>query len=171
MKAGLPSFIFVRHAETEWNALGLTMGQRDIPATDEGISIARENVVGLSYQVPWVVSSSLVRALETAAVFSQGSVSIKVSDLWMERDWGPFEGHPKACRPNEPNPPEVEPWSTFVARIQLGIKSLPNSDLGVVVSHSGVFKALMYIGYRPELSLAKVPHATPIILKDGRNNV
>ncbi len=165
MAAVLPSFIFVRHAETEWNALGLTMGQRDIPAKDSGLSLARAMNLSLSHKVPWIVSSSLKRARDTAAAFSQSSASVIVSDLWVERNWGPFQGQPKAFRPSDLNPPGVEPWSAFVARIQLGIKSLPDTNLGMVVSHSGVFKALVHIGYRPETGFIKIPHATPIILK------
>ena len=164
MATGLPSFIFVRHAETEWNKLGLTMGRQNIPASESGICAARATTIGFSHKLPWIVTSSLVRARDTASVFSDGSVSIIVSDSWIERDWGPFEGQPKAYRPNDRDPPGTEPWSDFVERIEIGIKSLPSSDLGMVVSHSGVFKALMEIGYHPEFELAKVPHATPIIL-------
>lgn len=141
------------------------MGQRDIPTTSAGLDFARSNISNLPHEVSWIVSSSLLRASETASVFSRGMIPVQLSDLWAERNWGPFEGHPKVRRSNELDLDGVEAWCAFVSRVRLGVSLLPSVGRGMVVSHSGVFKALLFLGYRADVNSATVPNATPILLQ------
>lgn len=157
--------VFVRHAVTEWNTAGKIMGQMDIPPTKEGLRLAKLAAASLTIEVSWIVSSPLQRALKTSQIFSFGrDIPVQISSLWMERYWGPFEGLLKIDRPNFYDPPGVEAWADFVARVLCGVNHLPKDGIGLVVSHSGVFKALLALGFCSPGHVGSLPHCHPIIL-------
>ena len=90
----------IRHGQTDWNADGLLQGSSDIPLNDIGRQQARDAISTLRSR-PWdaVVSSSLVRARETAEIIA-GGLDIELgppyADL-VERDYGSLEGTPSAA--------------------------------------------------------------------------
>ena len=66
----VPTLVFVRHGQTDWNAEGRLQGQRDIPLNDIGRGQARRNGVTIAEAIPEAagfdfVSSPLSRARET----------------------------------------------------------------------------------------------------------
>jgi probable phosphoglycerate mutase len=69
--------LLIRHAQSQWNALGRWQGQADPPLSDEGRRQAAAAAARISVE-PWyagfdlVVSSDLARAAETAALLSEG---------------------------------------------------------------------------------------------------
>ena len=82
--------LFVRHGQSEWNALGRWQGQADPPLSDLGRAQARLAASAITAAaaraaspVTGIVSSTLVRALETAAIISD---AIGVYPLHLERD-------------------------------------------------------------------------------------
>lgn len=141
------------------------MGQADIPASDDGIKAAEFKAAGYSDKPLWIVSSSLKRALSTAGVFSRATgLPVNIDPVWMERNWGAYQGQLKSIRPEGGYLDGVEHWEVFLARIADGLKNLPNDGEGMVVSHSGVFKALLALGYQPNFKEKATPHAQPIKL-------
>ena len=80
----------VRHGQSEWNALGLWTGLRDIELNDIGIEEARqaaESLRGITFDVAY--TSALVRAQQTLAaglVEALGAALDRCDALERERD-------------------------------------------------------------------------------------
>ena len=58
--------IFIRHAETQWNLLGLIQGHTDIPICKDGEINARKWKINSNNYILW--SSPLKRATQTAEI-------------------------------------------------------------------------------------------------------
>jgi broad specificity phosphatase PhoE len=87
-----PRLWLVRHGETEWAKNGRHTGRTDIPLTDLGRSqaVAVGRKIGKQAFVE-VLSSPLVRALDTCRIAGFGARVEVVDDLW-EWDYGSDEG-------------------------------------------------------------------------------
>jgi len=88
-------FYFVRHAETEWNALQLCQGLKDIELNDKGRKTSLEFARKLSkIPIECICSSPLKRAYQTAETISQFQPDAQFNfiDELKERDWGELEG-------------------------------------------------------------------------------
>ncbi len=85
--------VLIRHGQSEWNASGRWQGQQDPPLTDVGRNDARRAAAGLG-TFDAVMSSPLVRAVETAATLAEGIGvgPVLTDDRWMERSAGSWEG-------------------------------------------------------------------------------
>lgn len=141
------------------------MGQADVPASADGLREAEREAANYSKRISWIVCSPLQRAMKTAEAFScAGDVCVKSDPLWLERFWGPYEGRLKSDRPDSGPLVGVEPWEIFQDRIARGLALLPCNGEGIVVSHSGVFRALLALGYQANFADLLVPHAQPIRL-------
>lgn len=86
---------FVRHGETDWNAIGRLQGHSDIPLNQAGLTQAialREKLANISFAAAF--SSDLSRARETARLIlsSSASASLIESPSLRERYAGDFEG-------------------------------------------------------------------------------
>lgn len=83
-----------RHGETEYNRLGLFMGQKDIELNEKGIAQAHklgEKAEGLV--IDFILSSSLIRAIQTAKIVkSHIKKEIKIDSRLIERNVGVLEG-------------------------------------------------------------------------------
>lgn len=83
----------VRHAQTEWNALGKAQGHSDIPLDDEGRRQAEALGAAFSnLRLDRVVSSDLCRAVETAESVAGGNFKLVLNADLRERDLGAWEG-------------------------------------------------------------------------------
>ena len=80
----------VRHGRTEANARGLLQGRLDRPLDDEGHRQAQA-IAAMVGPVDEVISSSLVRARQTASYFGADA---SVDDRWIEIAYGEYEGVP-----------------------------------------------------------------------------
>lgn len=159
------SIVFVRHAYTNWNLSGLTMGQTDVPATEKAIGDAKTAAKNYMGKPSWIVSSPLGRARETAEQFSSKlKAPLFIDSLWMERHWGAFESQPKTVRHASDATEGVEEWGAFVDRVVRGLSALPRHGEGMVVSHSGVYRVLISLGYRSNYSANSPDHAFPVKL-------
>src|SRR5689334_18147201 len=87
-------FIFVRHAQTDWNVEGRLQGHTDVPLNAEGIrqaSVICEKL--LADHVDYVISSPLIRALKTAAYIAETHQKpIHIDSRLKERSFGRYEG-------------------------------------------------------------------------------
>jgi broad specificity phosphatase PhoE len=82
----------VRHGQSEANARGVMCGRSDPPLTDVG----RRQAAALAAALPRptrLITSPLVRARETAAVFAT-DVAAEIDPRWTEMDYGALDGQP-----------------------------------------------------------------------------
>jgi probable phosphoglycerate mutase len=160
-EAALPrslALTIVRHGETELNRRGLTIGSLDPGLTGEGrLAVARAAGIlsraGLGATA--LYTSPALRCRESAAILAPrlGHAPLVLGDL-AERCWGAFEGRPRALRSRLPPSPAsgVEPEPDFHARVRRAFAAL--GPRPVVVTHSGVFRALAaWLGLPPSALL------------------
>ena len=90
------SFTFLRHAESQGNALGYLQGRTDVPLSEKGAEQVRrlaETWRGQAISFDRIFSSSLKRAVLTAEIIASilgGKVEIDPN--WSERYFGEYEG-------------------------------------------------------------------------------
>ena len=166
MVAGVLRLLFVRHGQSEWNALGRWQGQADPPLSDFGRMQARLAARAItaateraSAPVAAIVTSTLVRALETATIISDELQVHPVhleTDL-IERDAGEWSGLTRAeiderfpgYLGNGSRPPGYEPDNVMldrtcraVDRIIERFAALDEPATVVVITHGGVIYTL-----------------------------
>lgn len=156
--------LLVRHAESEWNAVGRWQGQADPPLSDLGRQQARRaaSCVGT---VDAIVASDLERAVETALIIStEIGVGPVVTDAGLrERDAGEWSGLTRAeiderwpgyladtkvtgMAPGEPRrPPGWEQDAVLLERALAAIRRVaalaPGGDI-LAVTHGGLVYAV-----------------------------
>lgn len=183
--------LFVRHGESEANALPITQGQLDTPLSDRGIGQASLIAARLrDERIDCVYVSDLDRAVQTARMIVEHhpGVSLVRSSLLRERSAGVFEG-----RPNEEFKREYEKFSFGKFRPYRGesfedlqrravefYQGLLDMHLGqtvLLVGHGGFFTSLLlYLMNRPiELDAfreARPPNCALTVLEidDDRNH-
>lgn len=142
--------LLVRHGETDSNRRGHLLGRADPPLTPTGWEQARTLATRLP-RPDVVVSSPLLRARQTAAVFGG---EVRVDERWIELDYGEFDGVPLRDVPADvwrewranPTfaPPGGESLTTLGARVRAAcaemVDELQHHDV-VVVSHVSPIKA------------------------------
>ena len=148
--------VVVRHGESEWNVLGKWQGRADTQLTESGRAQARaaaEHISRGAFSFERVVSSSLRRAHDTAAIIAEhlGLAAPQVDDRLVETDVGPWEGlreheieraWPNYLRDRR-TPPDFEPPAEVFARATTALHELAQSRARVlVVSHSGVIRTV-----------------------------
>jgi broad specificity phosphatase PhoE len=156
-----------RHGETDWNVAGRWQGHTDVPLNAVGYSQARALGRALRRVSPVaVVSSDLVRAVETARVAAALlRVELAYTDRELrERAFGCFEGltreecvarHPEAWRAwvEEQRAPEGgEDRKVLAARVTAAIgraaeELLPGAGPLLVVTHGGSLRAAVTAAY------------------------
>ncbi len=146
-KFGTTPFYFLRHGETYESREGIVQGQNDTELNTAGRKMAEDAAEALS-NIPLasIHASPLKRAWMTASIVSvlTGVPVHALPDL-MERHWGKFQGRRKAHRPSAANPETVETVEDFRKRVTKAMESIPGPSPVLVVSHSGVFRALCEI--------------------------
>jgi broad specificity phosphatase PhoE len=93
-----PLVYLVRHGETELNASNLYRGWENPPLNADGVEAAEEAGNYFSYErIGQVVSSDLIRAMQTADIILPLSCNFYVDLNPMVRPWhiGSFSGEPK----------------------------------------------------------------------------
>lgn len=141
---GTSPFYFLRHGETDESREGIVKGQSESELNDAGSKMAEaaaETLLGVS--LGSIYSSPLKRTWKTASIVSAltGAPTYPLPGL-MERHWGAFQGRPKAHRPTTPNPDTVETEDDFRRRVGQAMASIAGPLPVLVVSHSGVFRAI-----------------------------
>ncbi|MEO8104884.1 MAG: histidine phosphatase family protein [Candidatus Saccharibacteria bacterium] len=142
---------FVRHGLSVMNKQGIFSGRTETPLAREGVQqaeLAGSHAAGL--HIDCIVSSPMKRAIDTATIIAQKIgypvEKIIVSDLFMERAFGPLEG--TAYQPNMKieHIEGVEKAELIVQRARAGVEylhSLPAETI-LVVSHGAIGRALRH---------------------------
>ena len=159
-----PRLFFVRHGETDWNAVGRLQGKRDTALNDTGREQARTVGRLLRDLVPDCesldfIASPLARTRETMELLRQAvglpRAGYRLEPCLAEISFGEWEGRTwKELRESEPNlyaarkrdcwhftPPGGESYAAVAARVQPLLESLTRDTL--VVSHGGVARAVL----------------------------
>lgn len=139
----------IRHGQTAWNAEGRMQGLTDVPLNDVGRGQARD-AVSLLNSTQWdaVVSSTLDRARETAAIIADGlAVPLGPSyDLLVERRYGEAEGLTMdqiESRWPDREIPGLEPVSSVTERGTAALERIATEFAGqdvVVVCHGTLIR-------------------------------
>ena len=88
-------FYYVRHGQTPWNVEGRMQGNTNIPLNEVGVEQARK--VSLPKDISLIVTSPMLRALETAAIIAHNHhLPIHIEPALKERGFGSFEGRLKS---------------------------------------------------------------------------
>jgi probable phosphoglycerate mutase len=90
-----PRILFIRHAESEWNARGLWQGWGDPPLSARGVSQAEALAMQLEAhgRIDALVTSSLARAVQTAeAVAARLGIEVRPDPRLRELGVGSWEG-------------------------------------------------------------------------------
>ena len=155
--------VLVRHGQSEWNAVGRWQGWADPPLSALGREQARLAVDAVG-PVDVVVSSDLLRALDTAAILASGLDLGKpaIVPALRERDVGDWTGltraeidrrWPGALSGPMPDPPGGETWERLLQRVLAAMAHLAEAypDQRVLaVSHGGFIRALeRHLGVDP----------------------
>ena len=158
--------LFVRHGQSEWNALGRWQGQADPPLSALGRAQARIAATAITAAatraaspVVGIVSSTLVRALETATIISDeiGVWPLHLEADLVERDAGEWSGLTRSeiderfpgYLNNGSRPQGYEPDDIMLARTLRGVDRIIDrfsaNDAAatvVVITHGGVIYTL-----------------------------
>ncbi|MDL2235696.1 histidine phosphatase family protein [Christensenellaceae bacterium OttesenSCG-928-L17] len=147
--------IFIRHGESQANKDGVIAGSRlDSPLTKKGISDAKltaSNLQSLRHEINYVISSPLIRALDTARIIIAELVldtEIEIMSEFAERDAGSATGAKKGDRTfalmdmaDKAN--EAETSREMYDRLKRGVDKLKKLNGTVLVaSHNGAIKAV-----------------------------
>ena len=145
----------VRHGIAENSAPG---GDPDRRLTQQGTfrtAMVAKGLKRLGIELDRIVSSPYVRARQTAEIIAKKTQKpILFEEGLVEINWGEAEGTPhdptKSIFDDAHKPKGAELFSAFQKRVIEAVSStLAMGKLPLIVSHGGVFKALMhYIGYK-----------------------
>jgi probable phosphoglycerate mutase len=163
------AFVFLRHAESEGNALQYLQGQVDSSLTENGIAQSArlaERWKSLGVAFDRLLCSPLLRARQTAEpVASLLGVPLEVEPLLAERKFGSLEGQPfEQIRQMQPPVDFSAPYTAVggegESQIDLYLRAcqvlqklvrLPEGRT-LVVSHGAILGKLMYavLGITPQ---------------------
>lgn len=172
-----PPLVFVRHGETDWNAVGRHQGHRDIPLNDKGRGQARRNGAAVAENFPDIagfdfVASPLVRARETMEIvrteLGLDPAHYDVDGRLKEIHYGAWEGFTDAeLADREPHlfaerqadlwrfvMPDGESYELLSKRVGEWLTTLDRPTL--VVAHGGVGRVLRHrlLGIDPQILFA-----------------
>ena len=190
--APLPTFVFIRHGETDWNVEGRLQGQRDIPLNDTGRAQARRNGTAIEAAMPEAVgfdfiASPLSRSRETMeiarAAMGLRPESYATDDRLKELTFGAWEGFTGedlrevsaeliAAREKDKwgfLPPGGESYRILSERVAAWLGDILRPTF--VVSHGGVGRVLrrMLLDLDPIESVSMLfPQDKVLVFKDGR---
>jgi broad specificity phosphatase PhoE len=162
----------LRHAESVWNAAGRWQGQADPPLSDRGRADSAAAAARLNGSIERIVSSDLVRALETAEIVG-GALGIDVDidpDL-REVDVGEWSGLTRdeidvrwpggidGWRAGTFIPPGAEDPDAFIERVLRALDRVAAADSrpALVLTHGGAIGRLEHrLGVHPGIPLPRL---------------
>lgn len=147
--------MLVRHAQSTWNAEGRWQGQADPPLTDFGRKQAKTAAKKIG-QIHAIVSSSQLRALETATVISSaiGVEPVISHDGLVERNAGEWSGLTKSeideqfpgYLDDNRRPSSYESDESLLGRTTAALTEIVDAYAGAVIlvsTHGGVIKTFV----------------------------
>lgn len=187
----IPTLVFIRHGETDWNREYRLQGQRDIPLNDLGRAQAFRNGEELVRSIPEVagfdfIASPLSRTRETMEI-ARTAMGLPPDgygrdDRLMEIAYGDWEGstldelrehHGEAAASREADkwgfsPPGGESYRQLEARVAPVLSELRRPT--VVVAHGGIGRILRIrlIGEDPVIAVtAQIAQDQVFVWRDG----
>lgn len=144
------AFWFLRHGETDWNALNLSQGNVDVPLNPVGVAQAEAAAVLLRNRgIRSIVASPLSRAQDTArAAADTLGLGIETEDGLREVSFGVQEGQPMAdwfddWVDGRVTPEGGESFAQLGARAVAAVnRALEREAPVLVVAHGALFRAL-----------------------------
>ena len=156
-------FWYLRHGQTDWNALNLSQGNVDIPLNAAGVAQAHAAAALLAgHGIASIVASPLGRAQVTARIVGAAlGLPFATLDGLRETRFGVQEGQPmgdwfEAWIGQDLTPEGAEPFAELRARAVAAVTAaLANPAPVLIVAHGALFRALRAeMGLRPDERLA-----------------
>lgn len=161
MKGSRTEIYLVRHGETEMNITGVYYGWTDVGLSEKGVMQA-EDLYDILQDVHFdaVISSSLIRAVETASIVSGYNPDVIIrDDRLRELNFGEWEGiHHRELKENHKEvlekwgsdwkntaPPGGESFFEIYIRVKSSIEDIIKKYRGkkvLIVSHQGTMKII-----------------------------
>jgi probable phosphoglycerate mutase len=190
--ANLPTLIFIRHGETDWNVEGRLQGQRDVPLNDTGRAQARRNGIAIKDAMPEAAAfdfaaSPLSRSRETMAIVRAAMglppEAYAIDDRLKELTFGAWEGlTDEDLRVISPDllaarardkwgfvPPDGESYRVLSERVANWLADIVRPTFAV--SHGGVGRVLrqMILGLEPLAAISMLfPQDRVLVFEHGR---
>jgi broad specificity phosphatase PhoE len=164
------NFYFIRHGETDWNFAKRCMGQLDIPLNATGKKqVEHAKRLLCTADIETICFSPLVRAKETALILNEviDCLFVEIENL-KECKWGEQEGMAKGDGSifnkwkEGVTPPGAESFTKFLQRTVVGVNEALNYPKPLIVSHGGIYWALLKAIGQEKNPLNKLPNAIPI---------
>jgi probable phosphoglycerate mutase len=188
----LPTIVFLRHGQTDWNVEGRLQGQRDIPLNDHGRAQAKRNGDAIIAAMPEVadfdfVASPLVRSRETMEIarlaMGLDPSAYHLDDRLREISFGQWEGfttaelrvsHDGLVTERERDkwrfvPPDGESYQILLDRVSDWLATLRRPTFAV--AHGGVGRVVRthLLGVDPFQSVGEdFPQDRLLVIEDGR---
>ena len=188
----IPTLVFLRHGETDWNRAERLQGQRDIPLNELGRAQAARNGRALASAIPEIagydfVASPMSRARETMEIARRAMglppEGYGHDDRLVEITFGDWEGltldevrerHGEAAASREADkwgfmPPGGESYRQLEARVAPWLSALQRPT--VVVAHGGIGRILRIrlMGEEPLVAVtARIAQDQVYLWRDGR---
>jgi len=179
VRAHPPELLVIRHAESEWNALGRWQGHSDPPLSARGLEQARALAQQLAHErIDRIEASDLARARATAApLAAQLGAAVRLDAIYRELDLGEWAGLTRAqieardagrLAPFDrgvasARAPGGESRADVARRARAALESLclrfPNERVAVV-THGGFLRALFPASERRDFANASVHRAS-----------
>ncbi|WP_156289900.1 histidine phosphatase family protein [Oceanobacillus salinisoli] len=161
----MTSICFIRHGETDWNAVGRLQGRTDIPLNNKGRKQAKQCGAYLHKQkFDVVITSPLKRAKETAEIINDYlQLPLIEMNEFIERSFGDAEGmtyEERLEKYQDENLPNQEEQAVLHHRILTAlekVKQLYPEKRIILVSHGAVINAMLSILSNGEIGGRKTP--------------
>ena len=145
-----PDFWFLRHGETDWNAVHRTQGSTDIALNANGVAQAEAAAAALVGRgIVAIISSPLGRARRTAEIVAQRlGVAVHIEPELREASFGVHEGETMgdwfaAWTRGEVVPEGGESFAAVRARVIPALhRVLAGNGPRLVVAHGGMFRTV-----------------------------
>jgi broad specificity phosphatase PhoE len=160
----------VRHGITDWHRERKVMGHRDVALNEEGVEQARAAAASLAGSgIAEVISSPLVRALQTAEIIGQQFgievardprlIDLRVGPRWEGKSYEEVAAAPEykqfLADPTSDSIPGAENLHDAklraVAAIEQALRDNPSGESICVITHAGIIRVLIthYMGSPP----------------------
>ena len=180
----MKQLLFVRHGQSQGNAMRRLQGQANSPLSETGQAQAEMLVPMIRQLEPdRAVSSDLARARDTAAILGHAGAALDPG--WREIDVGDWSDRPIAeitaadpqayrdWRAGTHTPPGGESWPHFRDRIQAALERLIDGEgrRPLIVCHGGVIRAAceILLGLPPSRILPVAPASLSAIAVERRD--
>lgn len=146
------TIVLARHGQTTLNADGRLRGRLDPDLDEVGIAeVSALSIALAGMEVNLVIASPLRRAVATAqAIAHRHDASVITDERLIDRDYGPWNGHPRADVIAQfgsvDDAPGVEPAQSVLARARTVLDEQldPIAERGVVlVAHDAINRLLI----------------------------